>query len=160
MKHRLFEDREKLAWHFFGILSYGSEMYCRVRLRIFMALLCTKRTPLGGCFQGRSCIPTFVPSPALFLPLMYCSVQTDRLFVPKLIHGRHCLTLHFWDTGVLFHSHHSFSEVSHCSSEEETGCKGGKNVFSSLSEPSLPAQQASTKLAPRQMISRCFWCDW
>ena len=143
----------------FGILSYGLEMYCRVMYRIFIALLYTKRTPLEGCFQGRSCIPTFVPSPALFLPLMYCSVQTDRLFVPKLIHGRHCLTLHFRDTGVLFHSHHFF-EVSHCSSEEGTGCKGGKNVFSSLSEPSLPAQQASTKLAPRQMISRCFWCDW
>ena len=142
----------------FGILSYGLEMYCRFR---FMTLQCTKRTPLGGCFQGRSCIPTFVSSPALFLPLMYCSVRTDRLFlfVTRRFHGKHCLTLHFRDTGVLFILT-TFSEVSHCSSEEGMGCKGGKNVFSSLSEPSLPVQQASTKLAPRQMISRCFWCDW
>ena len=102
----------------------------------------------------------FCPFACSLPAFMYCSVRTDRLFVPERFHGRHCLTLHFWDTGVLFHSQTSFSEVSHCSSEEEAGCKGGKNVFSSLSEPSMPAQQASTKLAHRQMISRCFWCDW
>ena len=159
MKHRLFEDREKLAWHFFGILSYGSEMYCRVRLRIFMALLCTKRTPLGGCFQGRSCIPTFVPLPALFLLL--CTVQFElTVFLCPSASTADIVKRCTSGAQVFCFTLTTFFEVSHCSSEEETGCKGGKNVFSSLSEPSLPAQQASTKLAPRQMISRCFWCDW
>ena len=115
---------------YFGFLSYGLEMYCRVLYRIFMAVLCTKRTPLEGCFQGRSCIPTFVSSPALFLPLMYCSVRTDRLFlfVTRRFHGKHCLTLHFRDTGVLFILT-TFFEVSHCSSEEGRDAREGKMYF-------------------------------